>query len=735
MFAQPEFPDDTVTVLSQVDIIAPLKQHGGLMEQPVAATSLTLHNIENKRIIEPKDLSLITPNLYLPDYGSKMTSSIYIRGIGTRIDQPAMGLYVDNLPILNKNNYDFDFFDVRRIDILRGPQGTLYGRNTIGGVINVYTLSPFYYQGTRLSAGYANGNTFDVRLATYQRPNEKFGYSAAVNHHQSDGFFTNRYNDSKADRIQSDGLRLRLQWKLSGAWMADHTFSINKVKQKGFAYSRYDEATGEADPVNHNDPCSYDRLGLINGIGFLYKNQLFHFSSTTSYQYTDDKMVLDQDFQPKSMFTITQSQKENAVTQEFVLKSNNEDKKWQWLSGVYGFYKQISMDAPVNFKRDGIDELILENANKGIQSVFPNAELLIEEDEFLIASHFKMPVYSLSAYHQSTFQWNRIKATAGIRFDYEHSSIRYNNYADIHYRFSLTMPQFKPLSTTMSDHDHMTFFELMPRFSLLYEINTENNIYFTIARGYKAGGYNTQIFSDVLQNKMMDNLMSDLGIYYEEDTYDTSSAISYKPEYTWNYEVGSHFELIRHSLKGNLALFFIDCRNQQLTVFPPGKSTGRLMSNAGRTHSFGVELSLNYFYENLHLTGNYGYTNARFVSYNDGNTDFADNYVPHAPQNTVSLGAQYHFDFDHRWLDRLLLQVDWRGVGKIYWNEDNTLSQPFYSQLGASISWKKSAFTFSIWGKNLTDQDYYTFYFRSVGNSFVQRGKPLQAGISLNVNI
>ena len=729
-------PTDTVQMLPPVEITVSLKQSDKLSKQPITATTLSLYDLESRQIGESKDLSMVVPNLYLPDYGSKMTSSIYVRGIGARMEQPSMGLYIDNMPVLNKNNYDFDFFDIRRIDVLRGPQGTLYGRNTIGGVVDIRTLSPFDYEGTRIGMGYGNGNTMNFRVATYQKPTEDFGFSAAMGHNQSDGFYKNQYNNEDCDKIISDGFRFRLQWKLSEKWSLDNVFSTNLIKQDGFAYSLYDETTGKSQEVNHNDPCTYERLGVSDAVTLLYKDSKIQFSSTTSYQYMNDKMVLDQDFIPKSMFTLTQSQKENAFTQEYILKSTNSGEKWQWTSGVFGFYKQTSMNAPVTFKQDGIDELILANANVGIHTAFPNADLLIKEDDFTINSDFNLPAYGASIYHQSSFQLNKWSFVAGIRFDYEHTGIKYHNYADFHYRFTLTMPEYKLLSTVMQDDERMSFYEVMPRFSVLYELQG-GNLYATVARGYKTGGFNTQIFSDILQNKMMSDMMSALGVSFGDvnSAYDVSSAISYKPEYSWNYEIGSHLSLVKNSLDLDAALFYIDCRNQQLTVFPAGQTTGRLMSNAGQTQSLGAEISVSYRYKDFRLVGSYGYTNAQFRSYNDGNNDYADNYVPYAPQNTVMLRGGYSLFFDNKWIDHLLFQVDWKGVGKIYWDESNSLFQPFYGQLGASISCSKNNFTFILWGKNLTDTKFNTFYFKSMGNSFVQRGKPAQIGLSLNINI
>lgn len=108
-------------------------------------TSLTMRNMEERGISSPKDLSSVIPGLNMPDYGTSMTSTIYVRGLGSRMDNPVIGLYVDDVPILDKNCYDFAFSDIRRIDFLHGPQGTLYGRNSMLGVLSIETLSPTAY--------------------------------------------------------------------------------------------------------------------------------------------------------------------------------------------------------------------------------------------------------------------------------------------------------------------------------------------------------------------------------------------------------------------------------------------------------------------------------------------------------------------------------------------------------------------------------------------------------------
>ncbi|MCD8071746.1 MAG: TonB-dependent receptor, partial [Alistipes sp.] len=710
--------------LPRIEVTAPIKQKGGLFDQPIAGTSLNMARIEGERITTQKDLSLVTPNLYIPDYGSRMTGTIYIRGIGARMEQPSMGLYIDNVPILNKNNYEFDFYDIRRADILRGPQGTLYGRNSIGGVMNIFTLSPQEFQGVRASAGYGNGNTADVRASVYRRQSDKFSWSLAMAHHSSDGFFTNEFDGSRADRILSEGVRSRLQWKLSENLFVDNTLSFNYVDQRGFAYAYIDPVTGRADNVNHNDPCKYYRTGLVNGTTVRYDGPRFQFQSVTSYQFMDDRMTLGQDFLPTSIFTLVQAQKEHALTQEVIFRSRDSFRRWQWLAGAFAFYKHNRMDAPVTFKEDGIQQLILENANKYIEEFLPGNSLTVEEDMFVISSRFTLPAYGMALFHQSSMETGRWKLTAGLRVDFEHIAMRFDNYGAFNYNLSMAGPGYNLLETTMHGKESHSYFELLPKISAMYRF-TQGNIYATVTRGYKAGGFNTQIFSDILQNKMREDLiMAVMGLTSKENKTKTS----YEPESNWNFEAGGHFDLLSDRLRIEAAAFYIQSRNQQITVFPPGQSTGRLMSNAGKSRSYGVELSAGYHMRNLIVDASYGFTDAQFLQYNDNQNDYKGKKVPYAPRNTVYAGGEYRFEIAKGFIDRISLRIDWRGAGKMYWNEENTASQGFYGLWGSDISFKAGNYRLDLWGRNLSGKKYNTFWFKSMNNIFVQKGKPRQFG-------
>ena len=726
-------PVDTLQNIEQVTVVAPAaKQTFSLRRQPISSTVLSPAAIERERVLSVKDLSAVVPNFYQPDYGSRMTSSIYVRGFGARIDQPVVGVNVDEIPYLNKNSYDFDLFDIARIEVLRGPQGTLYGRNTIGGQLNIYTLSPLGYSGVRASAEYGTGNTVRAKASYYGRVSDNFGISVGGFYTRTDGFFDNAYDGSDCDRGHSAGGRVRMVWQGADGWSIDNVASVGSSLEGGYAYCLYDEASGAVSPVNYNGPNSYERVNVTDGFVVKHEGEKMLFTSATGYQYLYDRMLIDNDFTPRSLFTLVQQQREHALTEDIVLRSNDDSRRWQWVTGAYGFYKRLRMEAPVTFLEDGIGDLILGAANAGIQSVMPWAELMIEESAFDIASNFEIPTYGLALYHESSLRAGRWRFTAGLRLDYEASRMDYDNYTSIHYRLSPMMPQFKELSMPFAGRERMDFLELLPKFAVNFSTGV-GELYVAASRGYKAGGFNTQIFSDILQNRLMAAMMEDMGMPAQPSPYNEASATTYKPEYSWNYEAGGHLAFAEGRVRADFSLFWIECRDQQLTVFPEGTTTGRMMSNAGRSRSRGVEVSLSWNpTTHLGVWGSYGFTDARFVKFDDGEADYAGNVLPYAPRNTVSLGATYRLHVGARMLDDVVVNCSWQGAGKIYWNESNTLSQNFYSQLGASVDLHKGDFTLSLWGRNLTGTDFYTFYFKSVGNSFFSHGKPRQLGLTLS---
>lgn len=738
-------PADTTRhiVVDDVSIVASApKQHFGLSKEPISSSVANLSMLEREGISSVKQLSAMMPNFYQPDYGSRMTSSIYVRGFGARIDQPVIGMTVDGVPYLNKNNYDFEMADVARVELLRGPQSTLYGRNTMGGQMNIYTLSPLHYEGLRGAVEYGSGNSVRAKLNLYDKASDKFAYSVGGYYNRTDGFFDNAYDGSDVDWGESAGGRLRTIWQMGSGWSLDNTASFGYNYEGGYAYAKYDVEQDVLSEVNYNDMSRYMRYNFSDGLVLSHTGDEYKFTATTSYQFMHDRMRMDQDLTPMPIFTLKQEQREHAFTEDVVLRTNDSSRRWQWVTGAYGFYKKIDMHAPVSMLEGAIDNLILGNMPAMIKQ-------FLTIDPFVLDSNFDLPTYGLALYHESSLRaGERWRFTAGLRLDYEASKMKYDNYASVNYSFNMPpMGQgMPPISITnrafeipFNGEEKLDYLELLPKFAVNFTTGV-GDLYATATRGYKAGGFNTQIFSDILQNKMKNGLMGDAmsqmgrpSAPAEPSPYDEASVTTYDPEYSWNYEVGGHLRFAEGRLNVDFAAFWIECRDQQLTVFPEGLTTGRMMSNAGESRSLGVELSVNWTpNDKFSVSGNYGYTNAKFEEFNDGVTDYSGNYLPYAPQHTASAMASYRIPLNCAVLDDITLNASWQGAGKIYWNEANTLKQNFYSLLNASVELRKGDYSLSLWGRNITNADYYTFYFKSMGNDFMSQGKPCRWGATFS---
>lgn len=179
---------DSTRIIKLDEIIISSLKETTPQQAPVSSTIINPKRINAAQITSIKDMSAIVPNFFIPDYGSAMSSAVYIRGIGSRNSGQAMALYVDNVPYFEKSTFDFDFYDIRQIEVLRGSQGTLYGRNAEGGVVNIYTLSPLSYQGTKVSVTGGNYGLFNAQASYYSKFNDKIGMSVSGYYNHDNGF-------------------------------------------------------------------------------------------------------------------------------------------------------------------------------------------------------------------------------------------------------------------------------------------------------------------------------------------------------------------------------------------------------------------------------------------------------------------------------------------------------------------------------------------------------------------
>lgn len=690
---------------------------------PVEKLASPVSNIrvDEAAIPDQAELSDRIPSLYIPRYGASLTSTIYLRGFGSRMDNPVLGLYLDGIPVLDKNAYDLDFLDIRQATLLHGPQATLYGRNSLGGLLSLQTVSPRSLQGLRLTAEGGTAFTARIQASLYKGDH---GFSVAFRH--GGGYFRNQFTGRMCDPY--DGAMLRWKWtpRATDRYQFEQILQASFSREGGFAYGRYD---GQAiHPVNYNDEGSYGRFTLLSGGRFQYRGDKVRLESAASVQLLADDMRMDQDFTPESIFTLRQRQRSGSVTAEVLLRPSGTFAHWRPVTGLFLFGQVKSLFAPVLFKREGIQSLILDNANAHIPSDI--GQLAIWNETLPIDSDFTLYTGGAALFHESVFSWGRWHLTAGLRLDCELAVMQYDCRSAVDYQFVpiMTAPKTYRLSYAgTASHAHLV---LLPKLSLSFEASESLLLYATLSKGFRAGGFNTQIFSDILQNQMMNGLMEELGVYLDRPSVSIGAdATQYKPESAWNQEIGLRLRKDGFALEASA--YRMDGINQQLTVFPPGQSTGRMMTNAGRSRSLGAEVEMHYAATRFSADLAYAFCDARFVRYESGTADYSGKRVPYVPAHTLYAGLSWRQSLGSRLM--LLLRADLRGNGPLYWNEENSLREGFHLSPGARISLQFPKMEFFLRGDRLLPHPYPVFYFKSVGREFFALSRP--ASLSLGVNV
>ena len=440
---------------------------------------------------------------------------------------------------------------------------------------------------------------------------------------------------------------------------------------------------GSVGDVNYDGQGAYLRNLVTLGLSLqkVWNNGLM-LKSGTSYQHLSDDILMDQDFTPRDAFNSSLQTNRNTITQEINLSQTYG--RYSWVTGVYGF--------------STVADRVVDNRIKTL----PRANRRVRYDYY-------EPNSTLALYHQSTYKLtDRLIAELGLRYEWEWSK---------QVRNSQTTDYLAGGKVLREEHPYFrSFQQFTPKFSLSYRLGQEHRVYAALQRGYQSGGFNLQ--------------------------FTNPSEQSYAPEYSWNYELGSHLYWLNGRLQVDASVFYIDWKQQQLTqtLLPPG--TGTKITNAGHSKSMGAELSVSYRpTEPLYLAFSYGYTKATFEEYDEynpsarKNVSYNGNYIPQVPRQTLSAAASYTIKTGMKCFEEVKIGAQYRGLGDIYWDNTNTQKQSFYNLLDAQISFQSKGYSLELWGRNLLDTKYsaYQFYFQGV--SFAQKGTPLHFGGTLRIKL
>ena len=755
-----------VVDLDEVIVVSQAKESYGLRLQPLSSSVFTQGEMDSYNIHDLSQLSAFVPSFTMPQYGSRLTSSMYVRGIGSRINNPAVSVYYDNIPLMSKSAFNNHFYMLDRVDVLRGPQGTLYGQNSEGGVVRIYSKNPMNYQGTDIRLGIGTGFYRNVEVAHYHRPSEKLAFSVAGFYSGLNGFINNQNFDEKNDKSNEAGGKVRLIFqpnqKLKLDWTADYQY----VNQNGFGYGEAELSTLNAQLSTPSDPATtfmngYKRNMLNTGLNISYDTGKLLFTSTTSYQFLQDDMLMDQDYMTPDYLRLEQRQKMNALTQEFVLRSH-DNSIWQHTSGLFGSYQWLRTDAPVTFGEattgpigDAIATAMKNSMIQAMVSRFIGMGMSTEQAqamarqavdllgitmsaEMAVPESFHTPSFNFAVFHESNLLLgDHLKLTLGLRFNVDQVKIDYDALAYMNMTGgTASATATYHLTSHVTDNLSKTYLQLLPKFGLTYSFDdNKGNVYALVSKGYRAGGYNIQMFSEILKTDLYahqkDAMRGDYDVEHTEENYeDIKETISYKPEESWNFEMGTHLNLFDGKVQADLALFYMKVRNQQLSIMVPESSYGRMMVNAGKSHTCGLETTLRgrAFDNALDWGVTYSFTNAKFDEYDS----YKDNYVPYVPQHMLSVMADYH-------IGKFTIGANLSGQGKTWWDEANSYYQKFYALLGGHADYDFGPVVVSLWGRNLTDTKYNTFAIASAAAEgtryFAQKGNPIQVGLDVSIHL
>jgi len=595
-----------------------------------------------------------------------------------------------------------------------------------------YGLTQYSYSpsGELTMATYADG-TKEYRLS------DKVGLSYGLSGTTRRGYFYNETRQAYQDSLRMVGGFAKLEYRPTEQLEMALSLSGDYVQQGGFPYRTDDPRTKQPLPLSADAPESYKRHTATLRYLLSYKWGGVQLQSATSYQYLFDETQMDMDALPLSYFHVTQGLREHGLTQEFILKNLRGERpsRYDWSVGLFGYHDAKRVEAPVTFSYGGLSALI-NQAMAALKQRVPAMPSLVYYDatrsDRTNANDFRMPDWGLALYHESAYHltpaWT---ITGGLRLDYEHHEISYDSRG---YELSLAVAgTTQALATAPPVHlegkQSVGYWNLLPKLSVTWHPTEALRSYATVSRGVKTGGFNEQSFSDLITTAQQKALQAQISGRGGFDSSTIASATTYKPEHSWSYELGARYALPSAGLELSSSVYLMQVRDLQLTRFV-ASGAGRMVGNAGSSRTLGFELSATQrLWSSLRAHLNYSLTDARFTE--ETTAAKKGNFVPFIPRHTYSVMLSANEPLSRHL--RLLGEVEYAGLGEIYWREDNTTRESLQSTLRARLGLSYDRYTLAFWGANLTDNSYTVFQAASPLGRLFQTSAPRTLGVDLSV--
>lgn len=671
-----------------------------LQKTPASISAITTKKIKEGRLWTFGDLTAISPNFNIQtNDGGYYNMSV--RGISSYSKLPSVVTYIDDVPAFNGYMMSFNMQNIKNMEFLRGPQGTLYGRGASAGVLVINSKNPTNKLGGFVEASYGNYNNQRYGLG-FKGPivKDKILFSLSGLYAHTDGFYKNTFLNTKAGKENTFGLNAKLTFLPADDWLIRYQFRMENYDQEGaYQYGmNKEDAFKNAYKISVNNPGSTHRKFTSNSLVANYFGNGFSIKSISAFQRVDLRYGLwdldgtSKDYQAYYTHSVDKEKPvQQYFTQELKFSGNTMDDKFNYTAGVfYMTGKEIDNIA----YRYGKDSPPLDIGN-GVQIPTPYNTLQFSTTN----------VNSYAFYGQLSYNFDfGTTLTLGGRYEIEKSKLRTRGELE-------ALSIGKTVTTLPESKKEAKFNSFSPKVSVLHKINKNNSLYATYSRGYRAGGVNP---------------------YTSNSKY-----LEYKPEFSNNYEVGYKFLSADRRLRANLSAFWITLTDQQIYTLTGPNNFATL--NIGEINSKGAEIELSWLItKGLRFDGNLGYTKAKynklpyFISDGKGGlapADLKNNKPIQSPNLTSFNSLTYTTDLNKDM--KLSIRGEWRYTGNQFFDYANQIEQKAYSLFNIRTELAYKNYSLALWARNIANKKHlifaYPFWLPSAKIS-----NPRMLGVTLN---
>ena len=576
-------------------VVTAQKEPADLQRLPLSATGVLEETILGAGIRIASDAALLAPNVHFTQFSARKLSTVRMRGIGSSPGNPGVTTFIDGVPQLNDNTSSIDLLNVERIEFVRGPQSALFGRNTLGGLVNIVTERPSLARWSgSFVAPFGNYGSTDLRGTAGGPLGDKVAVGFSLGHSEREGFTTNAVTGNDLDFRSGTTFKAQALFTPRSDWEARVIVSGERARDGDYALNDLGALRNSPFQAARDFEGHTDRDVVSTTVLVRHEGPRVTLSSTTGVVNWQTDDLTDLDYTPLPLITRENAEEAMQFTQEVRLASAanapvrlSDGAALRWQSGVFFFTQNYDQLAVNTFSPFVLSPLVPFY----IRQTSPQAAL---ED------------LGVGVYGQGTLTFGeKLDLTLGARLDHEQKDAQMDTF--------LSLAIAPPASVTAD----RSFTSVSPQLAVAYRPQSSQTLYATVGRGFKAGGFNPS---------------------------SPPGSESYGEEHTWNLEGGVKTGWAGGRVTTNASAFLIDWDDLQLNL-PNLSVPGQFyIANVGAASSAGLELEVNArAHPRLDVFGTLGYTHARF---GDGaissGVDVSDNDIPNTPEYTASLGAQFN---------------------------------------------------------------------------------------------